>query len=346
MKIKLLLFFCLLFTTKSLTAQADFRPGFVIEQNGDTLFGQIDYRGDQIMGEKCRFRKNGKVQVFSPVDILAFRFEEGKFFESKDLKDKKAFLEFLIKGKANIYYYRDEQGDHYYLEKEGSEMIELPYREEIKHIGKKHFLFKSTGHQGILKHELKDAPGLESSINAIEKPGHKNLIALAKSYHYEVCEDEECIVFEKNLTLISFAFGVHAGVVKMNEVYYEEGETYDGRQLGLNLYVSLPRTNENLFLKLSYQNNRSEEITSNSGCLMLEYRYQRYKLQPLVGYGVGLNIREIDGGFFARVNLGLQYDLGSLYLQLNGHLDTFSKYMIPSREWFNYGVHLGVGTNL
>lgn len=49
MKLNTLLTLSLLILTNLLTAQKDFRPGFIINHTKDTLFGEIDYRNDLIM---------------------------------------------------------------------------------------------------------------------------------------------------------------------------------------------------------------------------------------------------------------------------------------------------------
>ena len=51
--------FGLLILTGVLNAQSDFRPGYIISTTGDTIFGEIDYRGDLSMSNVCRF-KNGE----------------------------------------------------------------------------------------------------------------------------------------------------------------------------------------------------------------------------------------------------------------------------------------------
>lgn len=57
------------------SAQADFRPGYIITVPGDTLYGEIDYRGDLLMGSVCRFRNEHKeTKDYTPHDIFAFRF--------------------------------------------------------------------------------------------------------------------------------------------------------------------------------------------------------------------------------------------------------------------------------
>ena len=72
------LFFIIPFYVSS---QPDFRPGFVITNSNDTVYGTIDYRGDLMMGHICRFKdKNDTLTDFSPNDIAAFRFIDSKFY--------------------------------------------------------------------------------------------------------------------------------------------------------------------------------------------------------------------------------------------------------------------------
>jgi hypothetical protein len=66
--------------------------------------------------------------------LLAFRFLDSKYYVTKEINNKKSFLEYLIKGKINIYYMRDEKGDHYYLDKENVELTEIPYEEKIIYV--------------------------------------------------------------------------------------------------------------------------------------------------------------------------------------------------------------------
>jgi hypothetical protein len=204
MKIRRILLFEFLFIAVYLNAQTDFRPGCVILANGDSLFGEIDYRGDILMGQVCRFRNaitdttvENEKQYF-PGDIMGYRFDNGKFFQSRELEGKKLFLEFLIKGKLCIYYHRDENGNHYYLEKDSSGIVEIPYETGIKYNENIPYTYNSNKHIGVLNAYMHDAPDLKSSITNIGEPGHKNLIRLAENYNNEMCKDEPCIIYEKN----------------------------------------------------------------------------------------------------------------------------------------------------
>jgi hypothetical protein len=166
MKLKVLLLSGFLFSTVLILAQTNFQPGYVIKTNGDTVFGKIDYRGDLLMSEICKFKLNDNADeiVYSPGDIAAYRFNNDKYFISKEVKGKKIFLEFLIKGQVSVFYMRDDNGDHFFIEKTGLGLAEIPYKESIKYKDNESYYFKSTTHIGILNLYMQDAPKLQGRI--------------------------------------------------------------------------------------------------------------------------------------------------------------------------------------
>ena len=135
MKTKNFVFLAFIFISTCMNAQTYFKPGYVIKSVDDTLFGEVDYRGGIRMSRTCTYRHNSKdsVRHFSPEEILGYRFPESKYYISKEVDGKKVFLEFLIKGRVNVYYLKDERdGDHYYIEKDSLGFAEIPYKEEYK----------------------------------------------------------------------------------------------------------------------------------------------------------------------------------------------------------------------
>ncbi|MFZ4464988.1 MAG: hypothetical protein ACOYN5_14165 [Bacteroidales bacterium] len=253
MIIRQILFLAFLFISGFIRAQSDFRPGFVIQNSGDTLFGSIDYRGDMTMGSLCRFKTaENEIRDFSPFDIPAYRFTDSKYFISREVDGKMVFLEFLIKGKVNVYYLRDDVGDHFYLDKEGERLTELVYSEEVKMIKEnpnkeKRYLVKSNKHIGVLSYYMQDAPDLQPKIKSIAKPEQQNLINLAEKYHNEVCKDEECIIFEKKLPLFKANLEIIGGFVDFGL----EDDIADGLffQSGVLVHIWMPRANEKLYFK-------------------------------------------------------------------------------------------------
>lgn len=169
MKLKRLILLGLLISTGFLKAQTDFRPGYIIKTFGDTIFGQIDYRGDLLMSSLCKFKAvDNTIKEYSPNDIEAFRFIERKYYVTREIDNKKVFMEYLIKGKVNIYYMRDDKGDHYYIDKEDARLTEIPYEEGIKYIDNKEVFYESTKHIGFLTYYMQDAPELQSRIHSVK----------------------------------------------------------------------------------------------------------------------------------------------------------------------------------
>ena len=95
MNYKLLIIFILLCLSNILNAQNDFRAGYIITNSNDTVFGEIDYRGDILMGKLCKFKTNGNIVDYLPSQISAYRFRtmENILFQ-KNLMVPKYFCSF------------------------------------------------------------------------------------------------------------------------------------------------------------------------------------------------------------------------------------------------------------
>ena len=285
MILKRIFFIGFLFPISLLNAQTDFRPGYVVTNSNDTLYGEIDYRGDKLMGQICKFRSNeSNIAEYTPYDIAAYRFPDSKYYVSREVSGKRVFLEFLIKGEVNIYYLRDEIGNRYFIDKEGMSLAEMPYEEGIREVNKNKYSYTSRSHLGILLYYMQDAPDVvQKQITKLKKPEHNSLIKLAEDYHYAVCMDgAQCIIFEKKSPLVKLsAVNVTAGML------YDAGESSFTGGVLLNLWM--PRINEKVYMRtgLLYQ----EKEIPNVGVsrykipLMLEYIYPKSIIRPKFAYG-------------------------------------------------------------
>lgn len=332
MKIRLLFLIVLLCCGKLVYAQNDYREGFIINSSLDTLYGKIDYRGDYKMSTLCRFKdKNNQINEYTPDDIYGFRFIGGKYYVSKPIGDEKFFLEYLIKGKVNIYYNRDDRGmystnDHYYIEKEGMDMVELPYSEEIKEVDGREVISKSNKHIGILNYYMQDASQFQSRIQSISKPSHEGLLNLAEDYHYAVCEGEKCIIYEKKLPFFKFNIEGLVGTTNIQNINKREIVGNNYFKTGLMVHFWMPRVNEKLYFKTGLLYSNLEQRVSNDdtfGYKAPETRTKKYiipithiayllpstyRLRPSVSvailsptYSAGLQIK-----IHKKVNLGIQ----------------------------------------
>jgi hypothetical protein len=356
MNAKRLLFSGFLFISGIICAQTDFRPGFIITNDQDTVYGNVDYRGDELMGTLCRFRTDGKtITEYYPGDIEAYGFVEGKFYVARLLETKKAFLEYLISGQADIFYLRDETGDHYYIEKSGMPLAEIPYKEEMRYVNSTPYLYASKTHIGLLSLYMQDAPDFQSEIANIGKPEHKNLIKLAEDYHKVVCKDKACIVYEKKMPLLSWTIEPFWGLIK----YAGIDDLFN--EIGCYTSIASPRNNEKISVKTGVGYHRIKGDSVNLDIfkmpLQLQYIYPGKRLQPRIGLGVNLFFTDLDGKFdfwthtFA-LNAGLNYRIADkLYV-----FGLFNSDFTPAYQWIledesefgkvGYGMSFGLSLKL
>jgi len=287
-----------------LQAQSNFKPGYVIKSEGDTLFGEIDYRGNQRMGEICTFRSNHKATVehFAANEIEGYRLIDSKYYISRKLNDKKVFLEFLIKGRLNMYYYRNKTGDHFYFDKEGVPLTELPYMDKAVEDENGLKYEKTNKYVGLLSYYLNDAPGLIPEINRIKAPDHQNLIELATNYHKAVCDGDKCIIYEKKLPAFKINLEIAGGVVKG---LYDGNDTQTTKfQGGLLAYVWIPGISENLYIRVGFMYTTCQYIVYDYQGLLhtfhnadgsvykiplhLEYIFPRGIIRPKISAGLDI----------------------------------------------------------
>lgn len=255
----LIIFLCL----ADLMGQSNFRPGYVITNENDTLHGLIDYRGDARNSKKCDFKENQSsvVKEFIPFSIKGYRYTDGKFYISKSIqsngKEIQLFLEFLVNGISDLYYYSDGTEFHYFIEKSDKQLFELTNE-------KKYFIDngamksrKTNRYIGLLRYAFADCPQIFPLITKARLED-KSLIEITKKYHEYVCNDQKCVIYEKQLPAIRFKF---APFVSMNEssLKFSNNPYYEAinfnkpvyPMIGLLLNTSLPNANEKLSFQVS-----------------------------------------------------------------------------------------------
>lgn len=333
MRLKNLLIVGILFSTAIVHAQTDFRQGYIIKTMGDTIYGFIDYRSDLLMGTLCRFKDNNNTIIeYSPYDISAFRFIDNKYFVSREINNRSVFLEFLIKGKVNIYYLRDDDGDHYYIDKEGEKLLEIPYEEGIRYVDQGQRYYISKTHIGILNYYMQEAPQFKTRIQSMRKPEHINLIKLAKDYHNAVCKDEECTIFEKKHPFLKINIEGVAGTVNFENVDDFVDKTYF--RGGVLLHFWMPRSNEKLYFKTGLLYSNVEEFdgkTTSSIKIPAHIGYlasKTYAIRP--SFSIGLISPSYSLGFIVRIDK-------NAYFGVQGWTNFYSdKLMWVPAKLYNY----------
>jgi hypothetical protein len=297
MKPNLLLFiFFLNFCTNQIFSQFDYRKGYYINNNRDTIYGLIDYKGDIENSKECHFKLNGhsKEAVFLPDQISSYRFLEDKYYVSKKIKDieseKYIFLECLLKGKATVYYYRSNKIDRYFIEKDGV-IGELTNDEVIiNDINGVVGVRNSNKYKGYLKSSFQDCPNIFPKIDSTDF-NKKSLIKITKEYHDQICSDEKCIIYTKNIPKIETQYGLF--------FYYAFPDFIDSKSLnsikiqslcvGSTVVFGMPGINRNV-----------------AGQISLGYGYTSSQYQPTTAYSFYNLFYDFS---FIRTEINLLYGL-------------------------------------
>ena len=360
MKYRGIITFFLMLTLLDANAQKEFRNGYIITSKGDTLHGKIDFRGDMRMSNICRFiSSDSTIKDYSPNDIKAYRFNDSKYFIAKEVNGSKVFLEFLIQGKVNMYYMRDMRGDHYFVDKEGMQMMELPYETGTKFVNDEPVYYESKKHIGILSYYMQDAPGLQQKINSMKEPRHNNLIKLAEDYHYAICNDKKCIVYEKKKFKPVVFVEVLGGIsnyntnqnLRMERKYgtdFLQDKTYF--QAGALVHVNVAKHNNKLFLKtgLLYSNLKYNSIrygeTYNENVYKLllhqEYIYPKGFFRPRASYGINIFF---PGNNSTSLSAGANLQVAkSTFISITGDLEFYPIALIFPKYIYSYSVNIGL----
>ena len=259
---KLILMCLFALTAISTYCQTDFRPAYYITHDNDTIHGLIDYRGDQRNTKVCIYRSDEDSDPvnFGPDEIAAFRFQQGKYYISKwlEINNEKSqvFAEYLVNGITDLFYYRDHNGDHYFLEKEDGEVIELKEDLRTVEVDGKVYTRDTKRHIGLLKSAFSDCSEIQPDLETATL-SHKSLITLTSEYHGYVCEDEQCLIYEKELPSVKLGIAPVLGYGSSSIRFptyalldHMEFESSISPYLGVQLNLNSPRLNEKLYLQL------------------------------------------------------------------------------------------------
>jgi len=308
--------------------QTDFRPGYYITWENDTVYGLIDFRGAKRNSDHCLFKETEKSEPvqFNPTDISAYRFTDSKFYVSKEIEindtERQAFLEFLVNGITDIYYYSGEDHTCYFIEGKNGRLIELTNDMIDEYIeGEGHFRRESKKYIGVLKATLADCEEVQEDI---EKAGlnHKSLINIGKKYHEYVCDNDDCIVYEKPVPKFKFKFAPFIGInfIKLSfpeTNHFDSGLSYSefdfnsaiAPSIGFVFNTSIPQLNEKLSVDIGasvYQFKTSAiaeskpdfivdvydaqlEFTSLQTMIALKYSFPKGSIRPTLALGFASN---------------------------------------------------------
>src|SRR5690606_14484166 len=192
-------------------AQSDFRPGYIVTLEGDTLQGLINLRGDKLNARDCIFKQddNSEKVTYTPDQIRAYGIQNLKRFVSPsslayDLKNS-AFLEYVAEGPLTIFFYKDDENVEHFLASKDTVIMELSYQLNSSQDGQLRSKFEK--YKGQLRYLLGDEPALFPLIDKIAC-NKKDLRRLAEEYkRLRHPVNESFVSYQKKN--IKFKFAIH-----------------------------------------------------------------------------------------------------------------------------------------
>jgi hypothetical protein len=306
----------------NLLAQTDIKPGYIILHSGDTVFGNI-FTGDEINNAlRCDFQdtKTNQRVVYYPQDIEAYRFIDGQYYVAKTVtfegEKKDLFLEFLMKGAVNIYYYGSDKKPVYFIEKEGREPFLLEKKKKIIKTEKPYRYFNKTlpgteiefeqddnRYKGGLIYYLQEYPEISKLVYHRDL-NQKNLLEIGKKYHDYVCTDKECIDYTKtNKRGFFLAVGPVIGVHLEDYSIYDFKNKYDW---GLHVFPSFTYGLALEYSSSYFKNHFFIDGKAQFGSANYQYNFGDISLK-FSQYDFRFNFCSLFGRWKPFVNFGLGY---------------------------------------
>ncbi|BDD04531.1 hypothetical protein [Aureibacter tunicatorum] len=293
-------------------SQQNFKEGFIIYNSGDTTKTKIDYRSDANMSIKCTAIIDNKKITYSPNHIKYFEFNDSKKYISKKITSgKKVFLEYLVEGEINLYYYLNEKAQKvFFVEKINEKIIELTYSEGVKRIDGKSFNYQTEIHQHILLELMKDRPQFKSRIKSLKKPEEKKLKKLIHQYNLSKNNNNDEVILNSKKQR-KYELSLVGGTTNFSDKIPEvKPGAYSS--FGIIADFNLPKTHENLYITFGFIHNRliieDERESYNEYPLYLTYKFpESYLIRPQFSigllrpnYSIGLSIKASK-----KINLGI-----------------------------------------
>jgi len=142
-------------------------PQFVSAQRDYYITDSTIHLGHRVIdggsasnSEFCQVRMGKKIVKYSPNEVNEFGFKDGSVFYAHEIKIgnsiKQVFLQRLVSGKMNLYYYQDSDTRTYFIEKDSGQLIALPHGKSEG--GKENY-------KGVLIESTKDCDNIDKIVD-------------------------------------------------------------------------------------------------------------------------------------------------------------------------------------
>lgn len=264
--------------------QDNYKKGYVITLENDTLFGKINDAGGYKNSRLCTFKqhKKHKVTEYLPGEIKGYRMYDDKYYVSKPVAGNEAgkyrFMEVVIEGAVNLYHDRKSTQTAFYIQKKDGELIPLTYEvgqlrykpeENISVIYSPTYTIHNRVYKDTLRYLFQDSKGALDRVENLEYDVN-SLSKITKDYIADKCSGTKCINYERNLRIYRPRIGIYGGVQltdleflpsKLGKYSKEEthsvlSKTFNTYPVGIFVNFPMPLINDKLSFQLEVMANR------------------------------------------------------------------------------------------
>lgn len=216
----------------AVSGQINFKKGWVITLQNDTLYGRINDRGGYANAKLCVFhQKKGPTFRYTPQDIKAYRVLKDKYYVARKVyvrgQYRYFFIDVLLKGDVSLYHNWKNKDLAYYIETKDKDMVGLINEEvmlrykpqgNVAVVYSPTYILSNKIFRDTLRSFFSDSKNVQSQINTVEYDP-KSLTRITKAYIHDICKGTNCINYERDLRAYSPRFGIYAGISR-NEMSF------------------------------------------------------------------------------------------------------------------------------
>ena len=232
-----------------LSAQIDFRPGYVVRNGGDTVKGFVAYRTNIKNVERCTFRESRKGAIinYTAADIDGFGIFGDRNYQSVDFPrgapvKGRGFVKVVVRGSFNLY-----KAKNFYLVKGKDSLVVLPIpKDKMLDTLRDLLLKKDRRYIGVLIYMMQDCQIDVADLGYAEGP----LSQLV--YKYNQCLGKGPTT-RSLLPMARVGFSVFAGYVHSNLNYdFNYVIPFKGNNVigGVGIDISSPRVFDKFYVSI------------------------------------------------------------------------------------------------
>ncbi len=224
-------------------AQENFQPGYILQNNGDTVYGSIDYRNWEKSPDRITFKatNNSEPQIYRPMTIKGFMVADARYrgavlqtevspVNTNDLDYEPAlrfetdttFLEVLVQGTKELLYYMNEEGNRQFYLCNGNEISFLTFKKYLKDFEGKTIIAENNNFRNQLSYYFNDCPNLQGKISKTPYT-QTGLTDLFKAYYG--CKQQSS-TYQRNTDKTKVTFGLEAGL-SMTSIKFNQNDDFD-----------------------------------------------------------------------------------------------------------------------